>query len=339
MRIKSQAGQGILLALMCIGVLMASFVIFGAKREEDVGTLIQKFDTSQAAFEALSSAAKRVQYMYSVESGCDPATLETRLTKMAALPDLGAVGGADDLGVQVNGRASYVIAVPGGTGAAVRQNRCQSVEGCRQFAIPVDNQFFVVTAGKVIRDAPAAGRTTDCPRDLAVRLSTVVAGNAYFQTFSLTNICTYASCTCTDVSSCPAYDKAFMQTISTSSLMTSTSCTNNPPTVTIPARKYGSIVNATDGTITQNDLRWARRYIETGGGAAGETNFMVYTGTIPSGENGSCAVATSGGQCKNSGCVPPFDLNRDGTNNDIDLAILENWMRGYVTSLPVNELN
>lgn len=331
---KSQVGQGLLMAVLLIGALMATFVFFGAKRGEDTAILVQKLDSSQSAYEALASAAKRIQYMYAVDSGCDPGVLDSRLSAMANLPDLSAVGGSDDLGVQVGGKATYVVAVPGGSSVAVRHNRCTSATGCRQLAVPIDNMFFIVTAGQLIKDTAPGGRTIDCPRDASIRLSTVVGGNAFFQKFSFTNICSLASCTCVDSSTCAAYDKGFLAQSITN---------NNSSRVTtacgyLNARRYGSMVNTTSSLVTHDDLRWARRYLETGAGALGETNFLYVNAALPAGVNGACTVAGSGGQCKANDCVPAFDLNRDGSNNDADLAILENYLRGYVLSIPVNEL-
>lgn len=342
MSVKSQVGQGILLAVLAIGTIMATFVIFGAKRQEDVAKLLHKFDMSQAAYEALASAAKRVQYMYASESGCDPASLDGRLSAMAALPDLTAT--PDALGVQVGGNANYTPAqVAAGTTGAARQNRCTGGTGCRQFAVPVDNEFFIVTVGKVLReDATATGRTADCPRDVSVRLSTAVGGNVYFQRFSLTNVCTLAECTCV-TGSCTTVQAGFnalSTPITNSNTLLTSACL--APYGYIRQRRYGSITNASNTVVGVNDLRWARRYLETGGGSAGETNFMQVTfdGSSPAFiGNGACPAASSVGQCKIGSCVPAFDLNRDGVNNEADLAIMEHYMRGYVNSIPVNELN
>ena len=342
MPVKSQLGQGILLAVLAIGTIMATFVIFGAKRQEDVAKLLHKFDMSQAAFEALASAAKRVQYMYAAESGCDPGALDRRLSAMAALPDL--VASPNALGVQVGSNANYTPAqVATGITGAARQNRCTGGTGCRQFAVPVDNEFFIVTVGQVLReDATATGRTTDCPRDIAVRLSTAVGGNVYFQRFSLTNLCSLAECTCV-TGACTTVQAGFTALntpITNSNVTQTTACT--APYGYMRARRYGSITNSSNLVVGVNDLRWARRYLETGGGSAGETNFMQVTfdgGSPTLLGNGACPAANSATQCKIGSCVPAFDLNRDGINNEADLAILEHYLRGYINSIPVNELN
>lgn len=333
---REQLGQGVILAILGVGVLMASIVIYGSTRQANMAKLAQRFDASQAAFEALAAAAKRVQYMYAVEAACDPSALDNRLSKMDALPDLSVTPSA--LGLQTGGRANYTIAQPAATTRAVRENRCEAPapppdtnnDGCRQFAIPVDEEFFIVTAGEVLRASPGS-RTIDCPRDAAVRLSVAVDGNVYFQRFTLTNTCTYAECTFTGGSSA-SYDSGFLnEAVTNSSTMLTTACG------VLGARKFGSMTNATNGLITVADLRWARRFLETGAGEAGETNFLQ-AGAIPSGQNGSCTTAASSSQCKFQNCIPFMDLNRDGVNNEADLAILEHYLRGYLTSIPVNEL-
>jgi hypothetical protein len=110
----------------------------------------------------------------------------------------------------------------------------------------------------------------------------------------------------------------------------------------LPVRYYGSITAGTSSSlsteINSDDLRWARRYIETGAGSIGETTYMVTNAAISAGTNGSCAPGSSSGQCNTRNCVPAFDLNRDKTNNESDIAIMEFYLRGYLATLPVTML-
>ncbi len=329
---------------MAIGVVMAGVVIFGHDRVARVSEQIDKFDASQAAFESLNAAAKRVQYIYSSESGCDPRTLNQRLSAMSALPV-----NAADMGSTVvsagSSLASYAVAQPTLTNAATRVNRCETATGCRQIAVPIDATYYIVTVGAVSRDPvkAATGRTTtDCPRDASVKLSVAVDGVAYTQRFTLTNLCTLASCNCI-TGDCTTAEAGFSNmSLTVTTNMVTTTCTG--VAANILSRRYGSIVSAGNNVITTNDLRWGRTYLETGGGGTGDTTFINATGiaTYTSGaftiSNGACSPTLSAGQCTSQPCFPAFDLNRDGNNNEADIAILEHYLRGYLTSLPVNEL-
>ncbi len=343
MRLKAERGQGLILAIMVLGVIMAGLVMFGYDRSHKVNELIDKLDTSQAAFEALNAAAKRVQNIYSSESGCDPTTFNTRISSLGTLPAT-----AKDMGTHsetgVKEISSYAIAQPSLADAAARVNRCTAGSGCRQIAVPIDSTYYIVTVGAISRDDPLAAReTTDCPRDASVRLSVAVNGNVYFQRFTLTNLCTLASCNCVS-GSCAEADKGFSNINITSSATGRTlACTGLANKVAV--RAYGSFVNSSNTVISSNDLRWARTYLETGGGASGDTTFL-YTATPVTSysqdgfnvSNGACTPTLSASQCRNQPCFPAFDLNRDGANNEADIAIMEHYLRGYLTSLPVNEL-
>jgi len=340
MRLSNQRGQGLMLAIMCLGVIMAGVIIFGYDKSKSVNNLIDRLDMSQAAFEALNAAAKRVQNVYSSESGCDPRTLNSRLSAMPELP-----ASAASLGTGTN--STYAVAQPSSSGAA-RFNRCDSSSntGCRQIAIPIDNIYYIVTVGAISRDdvKSATGRaSTDCPRDASVRLSVAVNGNVYFQRFTLTNLCTLASCNCI-TGDCSAAEAAFNNlSITSSASMSSSACTGLATGV--PARKYGSFINSTSTLITTGDLRWARVYLDTGGGGSGDTTYIYAPGATNYSEdvftvtNAACTPNLSASQCKSQPCFPALDLNRDGSNNEVDIAILEHYLRGYLTSLPVNELN
>ena len=48
--------------------------------------------------------------------------------------------------------------------------------------------------------------------------------------------------------------------------------------------------------------------------------------------------ANSNSQCLGKYSFPAFELNRDGRSIDADVAIFENFMRGYHTTAPLNEL-
>ncbi len=331
MHLRRQDGQAMILAIMCIGVIMATIVIYGSKRVEDMSKVVNKLDNSQAAYEALAAAAKRVQYIYANESGCDPETLDARLSALTELPASPAALG----GLSFNsGDLAYAIAQPS-LASPQKENRCTGGSGCRQFAIPIDTFLYIVTAGSVSRDSDI--RTGDCPRDASVRLSVAVNKNVYFQRVTLTNICSIAACD-TDPPT-GAGGRGFSGiSLTLSGAVNTAACTG--ANSNIPIRKYGGgFTEAVATNLTTNDLRWARRFLETGGEGVGETNYLYTTDGLIAAGNGSCSEALSASQCQNKNCFPAFDLNRDRTNNDADLAILENFLRGYINSLPVNELN
>lgn len=320
-----QRGQAILLVILILGVIMSAVVMFGSKRQADTGVLIERLDVSQTAQEALSNAARKIQVIYANESGCDPDVLDSRLSTIANLPTNPTTAYGAGM--------SYAVAQPGIAAAAGKANLCATATGCRQFGIPIENRVYVVTAGAVVTGTGQASGL-DCPRDATIRLSLAAGGNVYFQRFSLTNICTFDSCNATHDSfsgfvaySVPAEGATFAD-----------GCTG--ANANVPGKWHGSIINpivASSGTTVQ-DIRWARRYLETGGGSTGETSYMYFSSAITSG-NGSCTEANSDGQCRLRNCIPAFDLNRDRTNNEIDLAILEGFMRGLLPVLSPNAID
>ena len=314
---KSSSGQSLLMTIMLLGVILASVIMWGAKRRADVAKVAERLDTSQTAYEVLSAASKKVQAIYANESSCDPDVLNTRLSRFSSLPSAVTTLGYD-------ASFSYAIAQPAASGTQ-RYNFC-SAGYCRQFAIPLENRIFVVTVGKVASDAKVG--TADCPRDATVRLTVAIGGNVYRQRSTLINVCTLTSCAGASFSTATATAGADAGWAAT------TACTD----AVVPSRYYGAIT--TPGVLATaidvDDLRWGRRYLETGGAAIGETTYMVTT-AFTSG-NGSCTAAGSASQCKLRNCIPAFDLNRDGANNESDLAIFEYFLRGYLATLPVTYL-
>lgn len=321
---KNNSGQALLMSILIIGMVMAAIILYGSRRQSDVAILVERLDTSQTAYEVLSAAAKKIQIIYSNESGCDPDVLNNRISRFTNLPTL-----ATSLGYT---NVTYAIAQPSRTTAAEKYNFCNnaSTTGCRQLGIPLENRVFVVTVGAVVSEAnPGSG---DCPRDATVRLSVTIGGNLYMQRATLINLCTLASCG-TGASSFST---------ATANVSLDTGAATTSACGFLPVRYYGSITSsppvASNTTINVNDLRWARRYLETGGAGVGETTYMIPSASITDGSNGSCAPASSASQCNSRNCVPAFDLNRDKTNNDSDLAILEYYLRGFLATLPVTYL-
>lgn len=320
MKKSKESGQGLLFLVLIMGSIMAFIIIFGAKRQADVSTLVERLETSQAASEALSAAAKRIQHIYANESGCDPDLLEKRLNRMESLPDSPTALG---LGTGY----TYAIAQPNVSDSKEREGRCNLGSGCRELAIPIDGRIYVVRAG-YIATPNYAGAANDCPRDATVRLSVAVKGSLYKMRATLINICTLQSCTGSDSFNAPTI------TASSAQGWTATmACTG--AFAGTGARYRGSMVSATNTVINVDDLRLARRYLETGGGEDGETTYM-YVGAVNG--NNACTPATSNNQCVDRPCIPALDLNRDKRNTDVDLAILEYTLRGYMTSLPVTRL-
>lgn len=314
-----QSGQAVLLSVLLLGSIMALIVVFGGKRQNDVHDIVTEMSEAQQATEALTAAARRIQRMYTAEAGCDPDVLDSRLSRLPELP-----ASADGFGLEA-GTMSYAIAQPGAGSAAERQNRCAGGVGCRQIGIPLEKRVFVVTVGEVVADDdPDPADPADCPRDATVRLSVAVNGDLFYRRVTLVNTCTIASCpTATSTYSFKGISGTITGWPST------TACGS------LPARMYGSVVSGTVNIISVEDLRWARRYLDTGGGSVGDT---TYANGSSSSQNIACAAA-AGTQCYPIPCVPPFDLNRDKTNNEADLAILEYYLRGYIPQLPVTRLN
>jgi hypothetical protein len=327
-----------MIVVLCLGVIMAGIVFFGHDRQGQTAKAAGRVEQGQSAYEALALAAKRVQSMYANEAGCNPESLDTRLSN---LPNLPASPTSSTYLSNNNVALTYIIANPAAS-SPDKENRCTGASGigCRQMAIPIDTAVFIVTAGLVGRDGSnSRGSGFDCPRDATVFLSTVANSTVYVQRVSLTNICTLQSCAGS------GFDTTGNITLSNTTNATTSACTGSY--VGITARHYGAgFTEAGTTTLSLDDLRWARRYLETGGENGGETAYLYYTGSLPTDSstgrisNGACPVSgtdTSGGQCIDKACFPFFDLNRDGKNNEEDLAILENFMRGYLTTLPVND--
>jgi len=227
---------------------------------------------------------------------------------------------------------SYAVAQPKMLGAGnlpAAANRCTPAngKGCRQFGVPLENRIYIATAGAVVMKAGQGGGL-DCPRDATVRISMAAGGNVYYQRFSLINICTFDSCASDD-------DFTGLPAVAVSG----EGATYADACGSLPQRWHGSMTSVPpdEANITVDDLRWARRYIETGAAHIGETNFLYHTG-VPTG-NGTCTRAASSNQCANRNCVPAFDLNRDRTNNEIDLAILEAFLRGFVPVLSPSKID
>jgi len=302
---KKQNGQAALLIVLVLGVILAGLIFFGWSKEAEMSRALSRVDAAQIANEALTAAAKKVQQIYVNDGGCDPDRLETALKNMAALPS------------SYGGSVVYAIASPDASSTADRENRCTGGTGCRQLAVEQNGRAYIVNVGRVAADA-AVG-SGDCPRDATVRLRTTIRQSIFSRRVTLINLCSYTSC------AGPSFSDA-SSNISANST-TSTACNF------VPSRQYGDIVGTTS-VINEDDLRWARRYLDSGGADVGYTNYMEVSSTITSG-NGSCTAAASSSQCIQKNCIPAFDLDLSRGNNEADLAIMEYYLRGYLTSLPV----
>jgi hypothetical protein len=365
---REQRGQAMVIAVLCLGVLMAALVYFGASQGAHTTEAVDYIAVRQGAYEALAEAAKQVQSIYANQAACDPDSLNTRLSALPNLPYDPSQIGLSSTGATSTPFTYQVIFPYGSSGVQSRYGICGpgSGTGCRQMAIPINGKYFVVTAGAVTADYDSItnSRIGACPRDASIILTTAAMTGAmwgaagtspenalFMQRVTLTNVCTIAACD----NASPNYGAGFdlpQQTgwsvsganpvpgqITITGTMTTTTCTGADSNLT--SRNYGGgFTTSTSTLLSADDLRWARRYLETGGEGVGETNFLYYNGATVGGSsgNGSCSAANSVSQCLDKPCFPFFDLNRDGKNNEEDLAILENFMRGYLTSLPVNEL-
>lgn len=318
-----------MLAVMALGSVIASIIFLGSNRNRDTAKVVVRVERGQSAYEALAEAAKRVQSLYVNEAACDPDSLNTRLSSLPNLPDLTVSPSALNIKF-ASIDVTYAVAQPSITSSPGRENRCTGgTAGCRQMAIPIDNFAYIVTIGAVSSDTSPRSAGVDCPRDASVSLSTAVSGSVFVQRVTLTNLCSFKSCTGRGFDT-PA-------SISITSSNNTSACT--APYAEIRSTKYGGgFTSSGTSVLSLNDLKWARRYLETGGSDMGETNFLyTASGTIPGTANGACPTGNSVSQCLDRACFPALDLNRDKKNNDYDLAILENFMRGYLTTIPVND--
>ena len=329
-QLLQQKGQAVVVTVLLLGAILASITILAAKRNANISKITAKAEAAQLAQEVLSSAAKILQRRYAQDAGCDPATFRTGIAAGSNLPT-----NPDDLGLGPTGM-DYVLAQASGATSADRQNRCTSATGCRQLAFALRNRVYIVTIGAVLSDSPSRAIGTACPRDVTVRLSVVIASKLFHRKVTLLNICTTDDCGTNTADNSKFIGMGVSVTGGTNVTFLSTQACPANAGNSIASRYYGSITNSTNGIISIDDYRWAKRYLETGGGETGETTFMQ--ATIAWG-NGSCVSTSSNNQCVGRNCIPAFDLNYDQNNSEADLAILEYFLRGYLMSLPVNQLN
>jgi hypothetical protein len=258
------------------------------------------------------------------ESGCDPNVLDSRLSRLKDIQN------AD---VTARG-VSLAIASPTATTANERYNRCVGIGasrvGCRQFMLDLDTRAYLVTAGGVATDAPPS--TAECPRDANIRLSVTISGTVYQRRVTLVNLCTTTSCG--QFSGSLQLSASFNTDANVSSQPLTQACAplgsmywGNP--VVNPVADPSNIY------VNVEDLRFARRYLSTGGGDVGDTTYINASVTVG---NGACAAGLGAPvMCITRACIPALDLNLDRTNNEADLAILEYYLRGFIPYLPVRD--
>lgn len=323
-------GQVTIMMVLMIGILLAGLVVFGWQRFSYMVVETQRTNDASTANLVFSGAAKKIQQIYYSDAGCDPDEFNTRLNALPVLPTTFSSG------------VDYIVADPSGSTADRRSNRCRGGTGCRQFGIEQAGRAYIVTIGPTTGIADDDGDTTTiCPRDVTVRMHTAIRGTNFFRRVTLINICTLDSCgaagpngetTGEFYNSDPAVVAAAQPWYDNSGLSeTSAACGN------FPAGAWGDVVG-TNLRVTADDLRWLRRYIRTGGGSVGDTSFANFDPVLPSNStvNGSCSSGDN--RCTARNCVPRMDLNRDGTNNDQDIAIMEYFLRGYHNRLPIIDL-
>ncbi len=315
---KNQFGQGTILYVLIIGLVLAMLVYFGIGKLAYFHKETARLSNTQIAQSVLSSTALKVQQIYANESSCDPKVLDSRLSR---LPNVTAAD-ATARGV------ALAIANPAGGSSNERNNLCSGgSEGCRQFLMDLESLGYLVTVGQV-GASDDGGVTTECPRDATVRLSVTIAGTVYYRRVTLINTCTYTSC------------GSFGESFDGVTANAGDDNLHATPCDIIPERPFGSIVQADAETkVTVDDLRWARRYLSTGGGDVGDTTYMNTGGTdLTAGTNGSCTKDTlTPVLCRSRNCIPAFDLNLDRANSEADLSILEYYLRGYIPVLPVRD--
>ena len=346
MRVNAK-GQMILTFLLVLGVSLAGLIMVSFDRQRNLNNKMSQLDASQAAQEVLGSAAKKVQQIYSGEAGCDPTQLDSLLnglSSIAANATFQTAGGS----TIANG---LVIAEPKiASGSASRYNLCTGTGtpavGCRQVAIPLDNLIYVVTFGYIAAD-PLSGSYLSCPRDATIRMSVTILGSVFRRRATLINTCTTMSSVCATVSPV-TMAQALLDWTPIATFHTPTpapivyDATVLPKTTACASSSfnqqyhYGSFFD--NATISADDVRWARRYLETGRGNTGDTSYANFS-VAPSSDNGACPYGTlAASQCAGVPCIPHFDLNLDRVNNEADLAILEYYFRGFLPVLPVTFL-
>lgn len=313
---KNQRGQSTLGLVMVIGSILALIISYAWQRNATLQAYVNASDAALVANDILTTAGKKLQQLYQNEAGCDPDVLEVRVN---TLPPPGATYNSYE----------YVVADPG-VGASPpltndqRRQRCSSATGCRQIPVDQGGKAYLVTVGRFAKFPNPLGVTRVCTRDVTVRLKTAIRGHAFSRAVTLVNVCSYTSCNGPSFTGISGDVSATPQS--------TTACGQ------LAARKYGDMIGqpssaaSEDNVVNEHELRWARRYLETGGFDAGQTTYLA--GTITAG-NGSCAAGAGG--CIGRACVPFFDLNRDGTNNDQDMAILEYYLRGFIPRMPTRE--
>lgn len=307
-------GQTTIAMVLIFGTFLAFIVLYGWQRNQQLQGFVNTQDSRLVANDVLSAAARKMQQIYSSEASCDPDIFEARVAALPTAPG----GGYNGL--------SYVIAdTSTGLTADQRVNRCAAASGCRQIPVDQNGRAYLVTVGLVSslsRPAPLTANER-CSRDATIKLKTTIRQQAFSRQYTLINTCSYTSCTGGNFSGVTGNQSAAPAGANT------TACG------LLGARPYGDIVGtdgAPDGVVNEHELRWARRYLETGAYDIGTTTFLAATLTTT---NGSCAAGTGG--CLGKNCIPYFDLNKDGANNEADLAILEYYLRGYIPELPVRD--
>lgn len=307
---KHQGGQGGLMFVLITGVILAVIVMFGWSKQQVVASVADRVENAMIAQEVTSAAAQRVQKMYAEEAGCDPDVLDRRLSN---LPELGASPPAGLFYAIAATRKAPALPV------SERYGLCSGGTGCRQIPADVEGRRYIATIGKVSAlAAPVAPVGPNCPRDATVKIRTTIENAVYFRRITLINTCSFKSC-----SGGPTYASFDAVTSDvTANTLNTTACAS------IAARRFGALTQAAHTQVDVNDLRFARRYLSTGAGDSGDTTFLLgAVNTAP------CAAGTGG--CLNKSCIPGLDLNRDGANNEADLAILEYYLRGFIPQLPV----
>ncbi|NUM88199.1 MAG: hypothetical protein HUU37_03255, partial [Bdellovibrionales bacterium] len=242
---RNQRGQGGLMFVLIAGSLLAVIVFFGWYKQRIMADVADRVENTLIAQEVTSAVAQRVQKIYAEESGCDPDTLDDRLSNL------------DELGALPAGVSYAVAASKATSGSNERIGLCTGGKGCRQIAVDIENRRYIATAGRV---SGTSAITPNCPRDATVKIRVTIENTVYFRRVTLVNTCSYKSC------SGGSFDSVTSDV--TGNTVTTTAC------VPLASRRFGALVRATDTTIDLDDLRFARRYLSTGAGNSGDTTFL-----------------------------------------------------------------